>query len=223
MKNTLFPLLTAIILGISTHAQDIAIGGKLGGNLSSFYNKKGTQYSFLFGLNLGVINHYKIKNHFYLITELNYERKGGYMLANGITPFWDQNFTTKLNYISLPILAKITIGRAECFYFNGGPFVSYLFSATERSVLTESSTGELVSDDTQNFTTLYKRFDFGLGLGLGVSIDIYEQMKLIFDTRYNISFIPLLKDSHYSNIKNHSINLNCGVLFILKNKKSYDQ
>lgn len=202
--------LSQVNYGIS---QDKSIGGKFGANLSSFYDKN-VIYSYIFGYNLGLTGSLKITNHFYLQPEVLYDQKGGSRNIKA-TSTWDQEYIKKLNYLTFPILAKFTIGKNELFYLNTGPFVSYLLKATSKMIVTNSNTGEVLSDKKTNSTSQHSKFDFGLGAGLGLSIDINKQILLIIETRYNLSFIPILQNEQSPKLENQNFNLSCGLLFNL--------
>ncbi|MCD4789372.1 MAG: PorT family protein [Bacteroidales bacterium] len=213
MKKALL-LLTIVLLGVTINAQNIAIGGKIGGNLSSFYGKDMPDYNYKFGLVFGLASQFKVGNHFYLQPELNYEQKGAKhklsIMGN------DQESTYKLNYLTIPVLAKICFGNKETFFINAGPFIGFLIKATDRNYVTNSNTGAVISDDSGDITKYQKNADIGFTAGGGAAFRLSDKTRLFIDARYKVSFTSINKENALGFPKNQSFNFNTGLLFNIR-------
>lgn len=79
------------------------------------------------------------------------------------------NYTTRLNYIAVPILAKLTFGPV---YVEAGPQFGYLVSANEQgNVQVRGSSGNVLFGNVdQASTDNYKRGDFALVAGVGLKL-----------------------------------------------------
>lgn len=207
-------LLTLLVFGISGKSQSISIGGKIGGNFTSFHGKDIPDYNYKPGIVLGFVSQFKASNHFYLQPELNYEQKGAKhkLHVNG----YYQESTYKLNYIVLPVLAKFYFGSKEIFFINAGPYLGFLLKATERYYITNSSTGDVISDDSGNITSNQNTVEFGIAAGLGTVFKMTEITKFFIDARYNFSVTSINKENAAWHPKNQGFNFNLGLLFKIK-------
>ncbi len=105
--------------------------------------------------------------------------------------------TTKLNYINLPIYAKISPIPEVPFFILGGlqPGVAV--------------TRKVKIDNTEtNVKNSYKAFDLAVPLGVGVKLD----MGLAFDARYNLG---LLNISDIGNFKTNNSVFQIGVSYYI--------
>ena len=112
------------------------------------------------------------------------------------------------DYFQVPILGKVGIGSGNVgAYFNAGPSLGYLISAT--NVDEENETEEKL--DLDNLGDVINRFDLGLNLGGGVSAKLGPG-KLYLDFRYDLGlneFITNVNDKDLDGIKgrDYSISL----------------
>jgi opacity protein-like surface antigen len=217
-KNLL--IIQFLFLGTVLNAQNIALGIKVGGNLSSFYGKDmPVSYKFKPGFAFGFISSFKAGNHFYLQPELNYEQKGGKHHLTGANAglTWDSESTFKSNYLTMPILVKLSLGQKESFFLLFGPHIGFLLKATERYVVTDPSTGDVVSDDGSDITKNCNKTDFGFTAGGGTTFKLSGNLKLFVDARYFMSFNSVNREEvAVWSPKNYGFNLNTGLLINLK-------
>src|SRR5580698_658728 len=97
-------------------------------------NPLSENYTSRLALNFGVLSDFKVHNHFSIQVELNYAGQGGKRdgmqpitnlppsLASQVPPgsylYADFNNKAVLDYLELPVLAKVTWGRLSGFYIN---------------------------------------------------------------------------------------------------------
>lgn len=131
-------------------AQDIAFGAKAGLNLATLQPElTDSRTSF----HLGGMAEIMVTDVFSVQPELMYSAQGAKDQNDS-----DNNETYKVDYISLPVLAKYYV--VEGLSIEGGPQLGFLLSA---EVEDNGETSDL-KDDT-------KGLDFGLAFGLGYKMD----------------------------------------------------
>jgi len=153
-------------------------------------------------------------------TNIAYEQKGSITRI----PAKDQDnntvgeltFHTNFEYLTMPILTRITFGQKIKLFINIGPYVGYLIKQTQ--VIEEfKEFPETTIDNTKND----KRFDIGICGGIGGGIAIHERILLTLEIRnnlglYNVSKIPVYNDG--SNMTN-STNLLVGFAYLFGKRK----
>jgi len=150
------------------------------------------------GYAAGFAFQYNFSNLFSLHSNLAYEKKGTKSTANLRD---DQGnflglFTVhnNLNYITLPVLARLSFGNKMKFFINTGPYVSFLAKQTyvHEAILE-------LPEQKYDGTDAYQGIDFGLSSGLGFTIPISDSFFFSLEARnnlgiYNISKLPLSYD-----------------------------
>jgi len=136
------------------------------------------------GLDLGILYTLPIGNGlFALQPELHWMQKGSTISdinINGI----DQEYTTTMNYLELPLLARINIGGSLKVFAFGGPSVGFLLDVN--------------SDDDYFKKEDFEDTEFGLHLGAGVGIGTFE-----VDLRYIAGLSDVAEsDGNLEEIKN---------------------
>jgi Outer membrane protein beta-barrel domain len=180
-------------------------------------------------LNFGVLSDFKVHNNFSLQVELNYAGQGG--KRDGMQPITNlpaglgqgpgappqtylyANFKNKavLDYLELPIMAKLSWGKILGWYVNAGPYLGYLLNAAEKtsgtSLIYEDPQGKYPLTDqgypvpAQNFnantnvTSSIRRFNVGVTGGGGVDWKVDPKDKIFFDARFEYGFINIQKYS----------------------------
>lgn len=215
----LFLLILFILLSISHYAQNFALGAKLGVTFSSFY-KVSQDYNYKPGLVLGISGQIKTGNKFFLLSEIKYEQKGAKLKIEKLVTtdiehqFMDFTYKSKLNYLTISILAKPHLGKKEFFYLSIGPQIGYLLNAKSESRFIDSSSEELIREEIKDLTTSdginqINKFDFGLTTNAGMSFSIIRNTKLFIEVNYNMSFISINK---LISPKHIGFGLNTGIL-----------
>jgi hypothetical protein len=189
MKKQVFFVTCALLLALSSQAQ-ISVIPKAGVTLSSIsYDEEPedqkTQFGFVggAGLDIGII-----KNFFSLQPELLFIQKGDRFDERNVEA------TTTLNYLELPLLAKISFGSPTIKgYLNAGPSLAlglngkYKVEGGENAGETDIRFGD-ASNDGRRY--LDNRFDFGLQFGGGGSFGLGPGA-LIADIRYGLGLSDL--------------------------------
>lgn len=188
-------------------------------------NPLSENYSSRLAANFGLFAEHRLCNHWSLQVELNYAGQGG--KRNGLQPITNlppelsgnippgtylyANFKNKaiLDYLELPIMAKLTWGTPWQFYVNAGPYLGYLLHAKEKT----SGTSTIYADpqgqqpvSTQNgplppldftattdVTSSIKRWNVGVTGGIGIAKPLGTRNKIFFDARFEYGFINIQK------------------------------
>jgi Outer membrane protein beta-barrel domain len=190
-------------------------------------NQLSENYTSRLAFNFGVLSDFKVHNNFSLQVELNYAGQGG--KRDGMQPITNlpaslsqglpagtylyADFKNKavLDYLELPIMAKLSWGKMFGYYVNAGPYLGYLLHAAEKtkgtSTIYEDPNGKYPLTEMgypvppQNFnantdiTSSIKRFNVGVTGGGGVSLKLDPKDKLFFDARVEYGFINIQKYS----------------------------
>jgi hypothetical protein len=210
----------------TTNAQSTWLGIKGGLSIPDLSGGNGNQlssdYTSRLAANFGLLSEYRVENHFSIQVELNYAGQGGKRdgmqpitnlppsLASQVPPgsylYADFNNKAVLDYLELPVLAKVTWGRLSGFYINAGPYFGYLLKGTEKT----SGTSEIYADphgqevvDPQptsfdantNITSSIHRFNVGVTGGAGLFCHLDRNDKLFLDARFEYGLINIQKYS----------------------------
>ena len=156
--------------------------------------------SFSFGGVAGIFCEYGFARNFSAKAALQYERKGARIGNQSILlpPGGMQQFN--LDYLSVPLLVKWSIGRKFRFFVNAGPCVSFLLQQT-LWYLPES--GSKVKVD--NETGAYSPIDLAVVAGIGVVVPVGNRFKVSLEVRDNFGLINIRtstsefeRDSYFS-------------------------
>jgi hypothetical protein len=231
-KSLTFLLLMAFLSqGGKTIAQSPWFGVKGGISIPDLSGGGGNPlsegYTSRLAANFGLLTDFHLYKRLSLQVELNYAGQGGKRdglqpitnlppeLASQVPPgsYLYANFKNKavLNYLELPVMAKVSWGRIFGVYVNGGPYLGYLLHAAEKtkgtSVIYEDPGGQMplteqgfpvpAQDFTANtdVTSSIRRFNVGVTGGGGVAWKVDPKDKLFFDARFEYGFINIQKYS----------------------------
>ena len=220
MTRQTIMLLTALTLWTTAHGQtnkfDIGLEGgpswtSLRGNdILEDFNDPTIGYSG------GLTFQYNFPKLISLRTNIAYERKGVIAKSqatdiNG-NPIGEITTHSNFDYLTMPLLTRLTFGNKMTFFVNVGPYFGYLIkhtSVTEAFNEFPKSTW----DNTDNF----KRFDTGLTGGLGGGLKIKDKFLLTLEIRHNIGLYNTSKLPVYNDgtIMTNSTNLLIGFAYRL--------
>ncbi|WP_300662769.1 porin family protein [Fluviicola sp.] len=200
LKITLIALVLSTGINHYTAAQtskhEIGIHG--GASLSHFngyhasklYNRPNS------GFYYGIGYQWNTKGHFSLRTEFNSERKGAIDQANN-SP--SSRTILDLDYFTLPILSQFHFGKKVQYFFQFGPYISYLSQVSKT----------YPKSDFYNYSQIFMRYEAGATFGTGVSAYLSSHFKLLVEFRYNQGLTYLYYHSKHSssnsNIRNFSL------------------
>lgn len=178
---------------------DLGLEG--GPNLSTIFMK-----SALFNVNPkpaiygsgGFIFQFNFKNFLSLKTGVSYQRKG-YQLkdllfvdgSTGNMIYENGKLSTRLDYLTFPVLVKASFGKKVSFFVNAGPYVGYLLQKTDRTKINGSTT----TDQTDLSTSGLNRWDFGVAGGIGIAIPIRTFWVISVEARNYSGLMDITKPS----------------------------
>ncbi len=170
---------------------------------------------------------------------------GAPAISNSNPLFGDFDNVSDLNFLEIPILAKLSWGDQWRFYTVGGPYVSFLLNAEQ---VTDGSSGifldpnasqrlqvpnpffnptdpafgpAIVDLPDQSFEAItdtsedLNSFNVGVQFGVGLNRKLGEKGALIFDARSSVSFRPLQVDEVFGNSNVGGVVFSLGYAFSL--------
>lgn len=172
MKKAFLAL--ALTLGVAgaAQAQSARFGVKAGASLTNI-TKTGDGAANKFGFNGGVLANFAVNDMFSIQPEVLYSNKG-FKAKNG-----SNNERFALNYIDVPVLAKVATGATGLF-FELGPQVGFRTSAAYTD-----------SNNSLSFNDAVRSVDFGYAAGLGFQTESGAMIGL----RYNGGFTSVAKEN----------------------------
>ena len=168
-------VLLALMVGTtaSVHAQEQQtseestlspkLGIKAGVNLTNMYVQDVSDENMKVGLNLGFFAKLPLTRGFSIQPELLYSSKGAKETYNNFLQ-GSGEYRFNLNYIELPVLAVINVGKN--FNFHVGPYLSYLTSVNIKNM---DDKGNIEGTDELNAEN-FNRLDYGIIGGFGVDV-----------------------------------------------------
>ena len=183
---------------------ELYLGANFGITESEVIFNPAINQSFLRGYNGGLVFRYIAEKNVGMQAELNFSQRG-WTESSGL-------YSRQLNYLELPFMTHIFIGKKNRFFINIGPKISYLLS---EKVLINNVIG---STEVQQTTKIQNPFDDGLCGGLGFLFTIGGHI-LQLDTRayYSLSNIYSNKKTDYfSNSNNFNVSINLAWLLKVK-------
>ncbi|MGZ5244678.1 MAG: porin family protein [Bacteroidia bacterium] len=147
------------------------------------------------GLTSGLAFQYNLKKRFTLNANIYFERKGCQNIRESEFLYKDSfltNFKSSsyyhADYISIPILARLTFGKKVKFFINAGPYFSYLLAWNESHHFNapEIREPEYNASYYYNYTENFRRYDFGISSGAGLSFPIQDDYTLTLEARNNL-------------------------------------
>jgi len=131
-----------------------------------------------------------------------YSQKGAQTSEDNITATW------KLDYIEVPVLAKISVGPPGPFspHIVAGPYAAYNIN----SELDVSAGSESVTEDFSEFTS---DIDFGGVIGVGADLSL-GVTKLTIQARYSRGLIDVNDNGFEDEGENNSVfSISAGIMF----------
>jgi hypothetical protein len=183
---------------------ELYLGANFGITESEIMFKPSVNQGFLRGYNGGLVLRYIAEKNVGMQAELNFSQRG-WTESSGL-------YTKQLNYIELPFMTHIFMGKKSRFFINIGPKISYLISEKE---LINNVIG---STDVQQTTKIQNPFDYGLCGGLGLLFTIGKNVVQL-DTRANFSLSDVYsnkKTDYFSTSSNFNVSVNLAWLLKVK-------
>ena len=194
---------TLIMSQVRLDKPEIYFGASAGVTESMVIFKPSVSQGYLMGYNGGIVFRYIAEKNVGMQAELNFTQRG-WTESSGL-------YSRQLNYIELPFMTHIYIGKKSRVFLNLGPKISYLIS---ENVLKNEKTNK----ETQDTTLVQNPFDYGLCAGLGVLFNIKGNIYQL-DTRANYSLSDVFsnnKRDYFDTSNNVNVSVNLAWLFQVK-------
>ncbi len=193
-------LLAIMSCGTTSAQTKNKVGIKGGVNYSILNIDKATTEDGRFGFNAGVFGQVMSTETFALQLELLYSTKGTSVTYEDLI---NQDISYNLNYIDLPMLAVIKLGRSAEIHLGG--YGSYLLGANvSYSGPFGNGVEQIKRDDLQTF-------DYGLLAGLGFNFG-----NLQFGLRYNYGLVKIARSNNAQYVLDNANNVS-GLVFLAFN------
>ena len=174
------------------------------------------------GLGLGAYMSINISKYFAIQPEILYMQKGGQHDMSFEIDFGGQlisadvELDANLNYLEIPILAKVKVPTASSItpFFIAGPAVAFNIDAEAEITVTATVDGYTESETgTEDIKDEISDTDVGIIFGGGAEFDL-GTVNLFFDVRYNIGLLNV-DDIGVNDIKNRAFSFIAGISFPL--------
>jgi hypothetical protein len=183
---------------------EVYLGINAGITESQIMFKPTVNQGYLKGYNGGIVFRYIAEKNVGMQAELNFSQRG-----------WTESsgqYSKQLNYIELPFMTHIYMGKRNRFFINIGPKISYLLS--EKTLVNQT----INSTQTQQNTLVQNPFDYGLCGGFGILFNIFGN-NIQLDSRLNYGLSDIYsnrKTDYFSNSNNFDLAVNFAWLLRIK-------
>lgn len=216
MKRTSLLFLVFFIMGLiqSTDGQVISYGARLGMAFPGFQDEEiGSQRITVHSSLAGSV---KFSDFFQISTELGFQRKGN----KYTNQYWDEQnnlvedstylVRTNLDYVTLPLYLRLSLGRSSKFYFQAGGYYGYLFHANYTGPLL----GEMAKKN--NIIDGLVKHDLGILAGGGIETPIRQGLTVLLDIKYQWGLRDLNSDPLVTGtskpLKNKGLAMGMGIM-----------
>lgn len=225
IKNIIGAALLLTVWALPGHAQigeqrqNFAIGINGGINLNSVSFSPTVRQKNLMGINGGLTARYISEKYFSMIcgaqVELNFSQHGW---DEFYEDFPELQYTRKMNYVEIPLLAHLAFGRDRGvqFFIHAGPQVGFFISDTR----TKNDAWENVTNATteQHDKDVENKFDYGITGGAGLELRT-KAGNFLVEGRYYYAlsdFYKSTKKDYFSRSAHGAIVVKMTYLFDLK-------
>ncbi len=218
-------------MSIGAMAQ-VKVGPKVGLNMTKISDGEktgeGVKEPYTLGLNLGVAFSLPVSESFSIAPEITFSQKGAVLKGEFEDIIGTETFsgsmknTLRLNYLDIPVLARIAFGESTKGYLNVGPTLGYWLGGYDKITVElngekESEKQKMVFVDEgyeakENELSINKknanRLEVGASAGGGVMFDT-SAGSLMLDLRYNVGLTNMFDydDADDRIMKNHGASL----------------
>ncbi len=234
----LFPL--SSLAQVGEHRNDLTIGVNGGYMLSNVGFVPKVNQTFHGGYTGGLSLRYVCEKYFNSIcsiyAELNYAQMGWKedILDREDQPVINEetqqaeSFSRTLNYVQLPIFARLGWGREQKgvqFFFQAGPQLGYYLSdkVTKNFELDKRNSWKRANDEVhQDTMAVENKLDYGIAAGIGMEYSFPKLGHFMLEARYYYGLGNIYKDTkrdYFGKSNNSSIIVKLTYLFDLKKTK----
>ncbi|MCH5214796.1 MAG: PorT family protein [Muribaculaceae bacterium] len=184
----LLAILTASLgcLAQTHYSANICVGAKGGIDLSRVFFTPSVKQGWPVNPTFGVAIRYIEENHFGLIGEINYVRRGWKENFEGLRFRYQKN----LDYIEVPVLAHIYFGRRGRFFVNAGPQIGFRIGESTSANFDYWDTSNIPDfpnvnrRNSQMTEKVTQKIDYGISAGLGAEFNINPKNIISLEARY---------------------------------------
>lgn len=182
----LFLLAPALGSAQTHYAANIALGAHGGIDLSRVFFTPNVRQGWPVYPMLGVQFRYVEENHFGLIAELNYVRRGWKENFEGL-PF---SYQRNLDYLEIPIYAHIYFGRRAKFFLNAGPQIGFKIGENYSANFNPYDMANIPNfpninrRNDQMTEKITQKVDYGISTGIGCEYNINPKNAVTLEARY---------------------------------------
>ena len=203
MYRTLLSLFLAVIgftsLTAQTHySSNVYIGAHGGIDLPRIFFSPSVKQGWPVNPLLGVGIRYIEENHFGLIAEVNWVRRGWSENFEGL-PF---RYRRNLDYIEIPVFAHIYFGSRARFYLNAGPQIAFRLSDSYSANFDPEAISSIPDfpvsyrRNDQFTEKIVQKVDYGITAGLGCEYNINPKNSITLEARYYFGLGNLFSSKH---------------------------
>lgn len=204
----IFLMLIAVLGCFSLNAQthyssNICVGGRAGIDMSYVSFSPSVKESWPVNPTLGASIRYIEENHFGLIAELNYVRRGWKENFEGL-PF---RYQRSLDFIEIPIFAHIYFGGINKFYINAGPQIGFCLASSYSANFDPYEINSIPDfpirnrRNTQLTEKVTQKVDFGISAGLGFERAINQMHSVTLEARYYFGLGNIFSSKRQDNFR----------------------
>lgn len=180
-------LLCIVTAKAQTHySSNVCLGVRAGIDLPRVFFSPSVSQGWALDPTFGIGFRYIEENHFGLIAEIDYVRRGWKENFEGL-PF---SYQKNLDYIEIPILAHIYFGRRAKFFVNAGPEIAFKIGESVSSNFDPFATAGIPDFPNTNrrndqmTETVTQKVDYGITAGLGCEFNINPRNSINLEARY---------------------------------------
>lgn len=176
-------------IGVSaqTHySSNVCIGLQGGIDLSRVFFSPAVKQGWPVNPMAGLRIRYVEENHFGLVAEVNYVRRGWSENFEGL-PF---NYRRDIDYIEIPVLAHIYFGSRAKFYVNAGPQIAFRIGESYKANFDPYDTASIPDFPNTNRRNdqmteeVTQKIDYGITAALGCEFNINPRNSVTLEARY---------------------------------------
>lgn len=189
MRKFLFIFLLALsgnIFAQTHYSSNVALGVKGGIDLSRIFFTPSVKQGWPVNPTFGGMFRYIEENHFGLIAEVNWVRRG-----------WSENFEGRpfsyrknLDFIEIPIFAHIYFGSRARFFLNAGPQIGFRIAESTVANFDYWNYAHVadfplnIRRNEQLVEPVTQKIDYGISAGLGCEYSINQKNSVSLEARY---------------------------------------
>lgn len=172
--------------GQTHYSSNVCIGAKGGIDLSRIFFSPSVKQSWAINPTFGACFRYIEENHFGLIAEVNWIRRGWKENFEGL-PF---RYQRNIDFIEIPVLAHIYFGSRARFFVNAGPQIAFRLAESTDANFDPYNTGSIPDfpnsnrRNTQMTEKVTQKIDYGVSAGLGCEFNINAKNIVSLEARY---------------------------------------